>query len=66
MAFQYSDDGRWVWNGTTWIVAPPMSRYRSKQTNHVFHLLMTVFTVGLWFPVWAVVALGNALTREPY
>ena len=25
---------------------------RAKQPNHIFHLLMTVCTFGLWFLVW--------------
>ena len=25
-----------------------------KQVNHVFHLIMTIFTAGLWLPVWLI------------
>ena len=25
-------------------------------TQHIFHLLMTVFTCGLWLPVWFILA----------
>lgn len=38
-------------------------RARSHDTNHAFHLLMTVFTVGLWLPVWITVAIVNAVRR---
>lgn len=31
-----------------------------KQTNHILHLLLTVFTAGLWLPVWIIVAIANA------
>lgn len=30
-----------------------------KPTNHVFHLIMTLVTCGLWAPVWIVVALSH-------
>jgi hypothetical protein len=66
VAFHYSDDGRFVWNGTSWIVAPPAPRYRMKQTNHTFHLLFTMFTLGLWAPMWLMVAIINALSTEQY
>lgn len=26
-----------------------------KRPNHVLHLLLTVFTLGLWLPVWAII-----------
>lgn len=29
------------------------------QTSHVLHLLLSVVTVGLWLPVWLLVALNN-------
>ena len=28
-------------------------------TSHVLHLLMTVFTAGLWIPVWVIIAMNN-------
>jgi len=27
--------------------------------NHVLHLLLTVFTAGLWLPVWIIIAIAN-------
>lgn len=29
-------------------------------TSHVLHLLLSVITVGLWIPVWILVALSNS------
>lgn len=30
--------------------------------SHVLHLILTVVSVGLWFPVWIACVIGNALT----
>lgn len=30
-----------------------------KQTSHVTHLLLSVFTLGIWLMVWPFVALAN-------
>ena len=38
--------------------------YQPRHTSHTFHLLMTVFTFGLWAPVWLLVAILNKFTRE--
>jgi hypothetical protein len=55
--------GQRYWDGDAWTdhIAPAVqvvgpNPYR---TNHVLHLLLTVLTVGLWAPVWALVALVN-------
>jgi hypothetical protein len=29
-------------------------------TNHILHLLMSVFTIGIWVVVWLVVTVKNA------
>lgn len=34
------------------------------RTSHTFHLLMTVFTCGLWLPVWGCMAILNRLGRR--
>lgn len=34
---------------------------RGHRPNHVLHALLSLFTLGLWLPAWAVVA---AATRE--
>ena len=33
---------------------------RRKATNHILHLLITVFTGGLWLPVWIILSLANS------
>lgn len=30
------------------------------KTSHGFHLLMSIFTLGLWLPVWLIVGIYNA------
>lgn len=32
-------------------------------TSHVFNLLASIVTFGLWIPVWAIVALSNNSQR---
>lgn len=63
-----SKQQRW-WDGQKWTehFAPATAAapaqvviVNKKQTNHVFHLLMTILTVGLWIPVWIIVAIANA------
>ncbi len=34
------------------------------QTSHTFHLLMTVFTCGLWGLVWLAMIIVNKLSRQ--
>lgn len=34
------------------------------ETNHVFHLLATVFTCGLWFPVWMIMWAVNTSRKR--
>jgi hypothetical protein len=29
---------------------------KGKRTNHVFHLILSVVTMGFWLPVWLIVA----------
>jgi len=60
------------WDGTQWTqhfapLAPavqpvyqPVLVAPKKQTNHIFHLLMSLITLGLWIPVWIIVAISNA------
>lgn len=35
-------------------------------TSPTFHLLMTIFTLGLWLPVWALYGFIKSLTREKH
>lgn len=39
--------------------------YQPVKTNHLLHLLVTMFTCGLWFPVWMIVWFVNAGKTEP-
>jgi len=44
---------------------PTMSVSRQpRRTSHLFHLVMSVLTLGLWLPVWAVVAILNRVTKD--
>ena len=40
-----------------------VSRRNDYKTSHVLHLLLSVFTLGIWVPVWIIVALSNAIER---
>ena len=35
-----------------------------KPVNHILHLLLTVFTAGLWILVWALIAFSGGEKRE--
>lgn len=34
---------------------------KKKSTSHVLHLILSLSTVGLWIPVWVIVALSNSI-----
>ena len=34
---------------------------KKKSTSHVLHLILSIVTVGLWIPVWVIVALSNSI-----
>lgn len=36
---------------------------RGHGVNNILHLLLTVFTAGLWLPIWLIVAMTNKETR---
>jgi hypothetical protein len=38
--------------------------YVPKQTNHLLHLVLSGITCGFWLPVWGLVALYNAMTKD--
>jgi hypothetical protein len=42
----------------------PPREPRITQPTHVLHLLLSVFTVGLWLPIWALVALDASKTTR--
>lgn len=62
--------GQRYWDGNEWtdrlapssqtVVAVMPEQYR---TNHILHLLLTVFTFGLWAPVWSIVAARQSRRR---
>jgi hypothetical protein len=37
---------------------------KGKRVNHVLHLLLSLVTVGLWLPVWLIVAIVGGEKRE--
>ncbi len=52
---------RW-WDGQAWTDSwGPIVHY--KPTSHVFHLLMSIITLGLWIPVWIIIGLTNRPPR---
>jgi len=51
-----SPDGRWRWDGQQW---HPAVRITPHRTNHILHLLLTVFTAGLWGPIWFLIWVLN-------
>jgi hypothetical protein len=67
---------RW-WTGTQWgeqvraasptpVTQAPRKAvtWQPNHTSHTFHLLMTLFTCGLWLPVWIVVSIINGVTKR--
>lgn len=37
---------------------------KGKRPNHVLHLLLSVFTLGIWLPVWIVLAVVMGEKRK--
>lgn len=37
---------------------------RGHRPNHLLHLILTIFTLGLWLPVWIIVALASGEKRK--
>ena len=31
-----------------------------RRVNHVLHLLLTIFTAGLWLPIWIILVIANS------
>lgn len=38
--------------------------FEKRTRNHVLHLLLTVFTFGIWLPIWLLLMLATMVT--PY
>jgi hypothetical protein len=49
---------RW-WDGVEWTDTYGAVARPWKPTNHIFHLLMTLLTAGLWIPIWIIVGVSN-------
>lgn len=41
-------------------------KLQGSKTNHVLHLIISLFTAGLWIPVWILAAMSNSHNREYY
>jgi len=37
---------------------------QKKKTSHVLHLLVSLITMGLWIPIWLLVAISNNLENS--
>ena len=40
---------------------PRVVVYNNSGTNHGLHLVLTIFTCGLWLPVWIIIAIIEAI-----
>lgn len=56
---------RW-WDGHAWTAYTQQTAQtlvvhqdRGKRVNHVLHAILTVLTMGLWLPVWLIVAIAK-------
>ena len=43
----------------------PATRPGLTTSQHILHLLLTVFTCGLWLPVWIILAIRSTRTVTP-
>lgn len=62
---------RW-WDGEKWtehfapveahpqVVVNQINAPAKKRVNHALHLVLTILTVGLWAPVWIILAIANS------
>lgn len=41
-----------------------IAEYSNAKTNHVLHLLLTIFTAGVWVIPWILIAASNAGKRS--
>ena len=37
---------------------------KGRRVNHILHLLLSLFTAGIWFPVWVILAITGGEKRE--
>ena len=45
-------------------VLQAQDRVNSYKTNHILHLIISFFFLGLWIPVWILVTISNANARS--
>ena len=45
--------------GTPQVIVVNNSREKTRKVNHWLHGILTVFTFGLWLPVWIIVAIAK-------
>ncbi len=38
-----------------------LEKRKKFETNHILHLLVSIFTIGLWIPVWVIVGICNSI-----
>lgn len=57
----FTEDRRWVplAQPQHYQPQPQVIVQQGKPTNHAFHLIMTILTLGLWAPVWIIVAVAK-------
>ncbi len=37
---------------------------KKKSTSHVLHLILSLVTLGFWFPIWIIVTLSNSIENR--
>lgn len=37
---------------------------KKKNTMHLLHLVLSIFSVGFWVPVWIIVTLSNSIENR--
>jgi Na+-transporting NADH:ubiquinone oxidoreductase subunit NqrC len=41
-----------------------IAKRNDQNTSHILHLILSVITVGLWVPVWMLVAVSHGIERR--
>ena len=41
-----------------------IAKRNDQNTSHILHLILSVITVGLWVPVWIIVAVSHGIERR--
>ena len=40
------------------------NKLQNQTTNNVLHLILSLLTIGLWLPIWALVGISNSIERR--